>query len=258
MKRLARSAGRRASGVLAWSWSFGAILFPTATLQAAEEMATLCSRPCQLHSVVIPDCSATAGNTVYPRCPFDLDVGDGLLGGGMQVVQALGAAALHLFDEDAAVDETDHAELADQVGRHRTVHIVVENVPAVEEWPQTVAADLDRDRVLGGVGRAAYFVEIWLCHVVKMRRRAGPDISDHRNLGRCWRLVCPRGERLAAGQQPFRRNPEAPRIFFGVLRAIVAASGTLRALMGTVGRHRNAHRLARKARRLEALLARDS
>src|SRR5215831_7336318 len=170
MKRLARSAGRRASG----------ILFPTATLHAAGEMATLCSRSSQLHSVVISDCSAAARNTVYPRCPFDLDVGDGLLGGGMQVVQALGAAALHLFDEDAAVDETDHAELADQVGRHRTVHIVVENVPAVEEWPQTVAADLDRDRVLGGVGRAAYFVEIWLCHVVKMRRRAGPDISDHR------------------------------------------------------------------------------
>src|SRR5215813_6339571 len=186
MKRLARSAGRRASGVLAWS----------ATLQAAEGMATLCSRSCQLHSVVISDCSAAAGNTVYPRCPFDLDVGDGLLGGGMQVVQA--------------------------------------------------------------VGPAAYFVEIWLCHVVKMRRRAGPDISDHRNLGRRWRLVCPRGERLAAGQQPFRRNPEAPRIFFGVLRAIVAAAGTLRALMGAVGRHRNAHRLARKARRLEALLARDS
>src|SRR5215510_9180470 len=108
--------------------------------------------------------SAAAGNAVHPRCPFDLDVGDGLLGGGMQVVQALGAAALHLFDEDAAVGESNHAELADQVGRHRTLHIVVENVPAVEEWPQTVAADLDRDRVLDGVGRAAHFVEIWLCH----------------------------------------------------------------------------------------------
>src|SRR5262249_51714188 len=103
MKRLARSAGRRASGVLAWSWCFGAILFPTAILRAADEMATLCSSTCQLHSVVIPDCSAAAGNAVYPRCPFDLDVGDGLLGGGMQVVQALAVAALHLFYQDAAL-----------------------------------------------------------------------------------------------------------------------------------------------------------
>src|SRR6516225_6942553 len=258
MKRLARSAGRRASGVLAWPWCFGAILFPTAILQAAEEMATLCSSTCQLHSVVIPDYSAAAGNAVYPRCPFDLDVGDGLLGGGMQVVQALGAAALHLFDEDTAVGETDDAELADQVGRHRTVHIVVENVPAVEERPQTVAADFDRDRVLGGVGRAAHFVEIWLRHVVKMRRRAGPDIADHLDLGRRWRLVCARWERLGAGQQPFRRNPEAPRIFFRILRAIVSAAGILRSLVRAVGRHRNAHRLAGKARRLEALLARHA
>src|SRR5262249_56973013 len=97
MKRLARSAGRRASGVLAWSWSFGAILFPTATLQAAEEMATLCSRPCQLHSVVIPDCSATAGNTVFPRCPFHLVVGDWLFGGGVQGLPGLRPAALPPF-----------------------------------------------------------------------------------------------------------------------------------------------------------------
>ena|SRR6516165_10191926 len=35
MKRLARSAVRRISGVLAWSWCFGAILFPDSPLRAA-------------------------------------------------------------------------------------------------------------------------------------------------------------------------------------------------------------------------------
>src|SRR6516165_10888838 len=106
-------------------------------------MATLCSSSCQLHFVVVSGLgSAAAGNAVHPRCPFDLDVGDGLLGGGMQGVQALGAAALYLFDEDAAVGETDHAQQSDQVGRHRTLPAAVDHVPAVEEWPQTAAADL--------------------------------------------------------------------------------------------------------------------
>src|SRR5262249_60627374 len=123
--------------------------------------------------------------------------------------------------------EPAHEERPDKVGRHRTLHSVVETVPAVEEWRQTVATDLDRDRVLDGVGRAAHFVEIWLCHVVKMRRRAGPDIADHGDLGRRWRLVCPRWERFSAGQQPFPRNPAAPRMFFRVFRAIVAATGAL-------------------------------
>src|SRR5262249_60848325 len=89
-------------------------------------------------------------------------------------------------------------------------------------------------------------------------RAPPPDIPAHRDLGRGRRLVSPHWERLATGQQPFRRNPEPPRIFFGVLGAIVSAARTLRAFMGAVGRHRNTHGLARKARRLEALLARDS
>src|SRR5260221_1732590 len=86
--------------------------------------------------------------------------------------------------------------------------------------------------------------------------RTRSDVANHRHLGR--RRLVSHWERLAAGQQPFRRNAEPPRILFGVLGAIVSAAGTLRALMGAVGRDRNAHGLARKARRLDALLARDS
>src|SRR6516164_2102627 len=76
--------------------------------------------------------SAAAGNAVDPRRPFDRDVGDRLLGGGMQRVEALGTAALHLFDQNAAVGEADDAELPDQVRRHRTTHLVVKDVPAIE------------------------------------------------------------------------------------------------------------------------------
>src|SRR5262249_57222304 len=101
------------------------------------------------------------------------------------------------------------------------------------------------DGVLGGADGAAPFVRSWLSHVEKMRRRPRPDIPDHRDLGRGRRLVSPRWERLAPGQQPFRRNPEPPRIFFGVLGAIVSAAGTLLTLLGAVGRHPHAHRLAR-------------
>src|SRR6516164_4130960 len=96
-------------------------------------MATLCSRYCHLHFVAIPKLSsAGAGNAVDPRRPFDRDVGDRLLGGGMQRVEALGTAALHLFDQNAAVSEANDAELADQVGRHRIAHLVVKDVPAIE------------------------------------------------------------------------------------------------------------------------------
>src|SRR5262249_46368651 len=223
---------------------------------------THCSRYCQLHFVagklVANLTSALApGNAVHPRGPLDGHVGDRLLGGRIQGVEALGTATLHLFDEDAAVGQTDHAELADQVRGHRVAHLVEKNIPAVEIRAQTVAANLDRGHLLSGPGRPEYFVEIGLRHtVVKMRGRARPDIADHRHLGRR-RLFSDR-ERLASGQQPLRRHPEPPGVFFGVLRAVVAAPRALRALMGAIGRYRDSDCLAGEARRLEALLARHS
>src|SRR5262249_26833999 len=140
------------SDVLAWSWCFGAILFPTAILPAAERwlhyVADLSTTFCSNAGLS----SAAAGNAVDPRRPFDCHVGDRLLGGGMERVQALGTAALHLFDQNAAVGETDDAELADQVRRHRIAHLVVKDVPAIEVGAQAVAADLDGRHFFCGPG----------------------------------------------------------------------------------------------------------
>src|SRR5215472_18744942 len=179
--------------------------------------------------------SAAAGNAVDPRRPFDRDVGDRLLGGGMQGVQALGTAALHLFDQNAAVGETDDAELADQVRRHRIADLVVKDVPAIEIGAQAVATDLDGRHFLCGPGGPVDLVEIRLRHVVKMCCRTRSDVANHRHPGR-WRLLS-HWEWLAAGQQPFRRHPETPRVLLGVLWAIVAAARTLRSLVRAVGGH---------------------
>src|SRR5215469_7936644 len=174
----------------------------------------------------------------------------------MQGVQALGTPALHLFDQNAAVDETDDAELADQVRRHRIAYLVVKDVPAIEIGAQAVAADLDGRHFLCGPGGPVNLVEIGLRNVVKMCRRTRSDVANHRHLGR--RRLLSHWEWLAAGQQPFRRHPETPRVLLGVLRAIVAAARTLRSLVRAVGGHRKAQRLAGYARRLKALLARHA
>src|SRR5262249_8010980 len=89
-------------------------LIPDSRSAGCEKMATLCSRLSTTFCSKAGLSSAAPGNTVDPRRPFDRDVGDRLLDGGMQGVQALGTPALHLFDQNAAVDETDDAELADQ------------------------------------------------------------------------------------------------------------------------------------------------
>ena len=87
-----------------------------------------------------------------------------------------------------------------------------------------------------------------------MRGAARPDIAEHRDFR--GRGLVPFRERLAAGQEPLRRHPKAACVFPGLVGTVVAPARRLRPLMRAVGRHRNAHRLGGKPRRLEALLAR--
>src|SRR5262249_32501565 len=79
--------------------------------------------------------SAAAGKGVHARRPFNRRVGDGFLGGGGQIEEAFARTALHLFYEDAAVGEPNHAELADEGRTHRTAHVIGEDVPSVEIGP---------------------------------------------------------------------------------------------------------------------------
>src|SRR5439155_22457572 len=109
---------------------------------------------------------------------------------------------------------------------------VVEDVPAIEVGAQAVAADLDGRHFLYGPGGPVYLVEIGLRHVVKVCRRTRSDVANHRHLGR--RRLLSHWEWLAAGQQPFRRQPEPPPVLLGVLQALVAAARTLLAVLRAV------------------------
>src|SRR5712691_7761028 len=205
--------------------------------------------------------AAFAGHAVYLRRPLDDDVHDGFVGRGGEIEQPFAAAALDLLDEDTAVREADHAELPDEVGRHRPVDLVIEDEPVVEERSQAVAADFDRDR---GVSRAfwpRHVVELLFWHIVEMGRRAGPDIADDRNRrgiedNRFFRVFARSGS--APGQQPFGRDPKGASIALGLVGAIVPAARILRALVGAVGRNRDTQRLGGEPRRLEAPGARHS
>src|SRR5438552_18446252 len=99
------------------SWGNGAI-------------ATLSIRKCHLLSVAREGRRESAapapGDAVDLGRPLDGDVLDRLLGCGDEVEQVLALAALDLLDQDAAVVEADHAQLADQVRRHRVFNPVVE------------------------------------------------------------------------------------------------------------------------------------
>src|SRR5262249_60060107 len=118
-----------------------------------------------------------------------------------------------------------HAELADEIRRHRPAHVVVEDVPAVEKWAQAVAANLDRRRVLCESDRWRDLVEVRLRHIVEVRGGARPDIADHRYFR--GRGLIPLREWLAAGQQPFRRHAEAARVFSGFVPTVVAPAPRL-------------------------------
>src|SRR5262245_13836182 len=198
-----------------------------------------------------------ARDAVDLRRPLNPDVENGLIGGGEEVIQPLGATPLELLHQDAAVRQADHAEFADEIGRNLPAHVVIEDEPAVQERSQAVAADLDRDRIFRRSGRID-LVEITLIHLVEVSLGARADIAEHPDL-RCGRLVRIAGpHRLASGQQPFRRHPEAARIALGLVGAVVPAAGRFRPLVGAIGRNRDAHGLACQARGFVLLLARDA
>src|SRR6266446_3206226 len=95
--------------------------------------------------------AATARYAVDLRCPFDRDVENGLLGGGEEVEQSLGATGLHLLDQNPVVLAADDAELANVVERRRLTYIVVEDKPAVEKRREACIRHIRRGSGPAGV-----------------------------------------------------------------------------------------------------------
>src|SRR5262245_44632481 len=280
MKRVTRSQARRVTSLAAsWSWRLD-INACSVCVYRPEQLTTRCGRGCQLHAVAdgslgesaprsrasraaapvdrFGSAAVAAGDAVDLRRPGDSNVEDGLIGGGKEVVQPLGAATLELLHQHAAVRQADHAELADEIGCDLLAHVVIEDEPAVQERSQAVAANLDRDRIFRRSGLID-LIEIALIHLVEVSLGTRADIAEHPYLG-CRDLVRTAAgpHRLASGQQPFRGDPEAARIALGLVRAVVTAAGRFRPLVGTIGRNRDAHRLACQARGFVLLLARDA
>jgi len=102
-----------------------------------------------LHRIVRNSPTATTGYAVDGRCPFDCDVGNGLIGSGEQVETSFSAAELYLPDEDPAASKTYDAKLTNVVVRRWPMYVIVEEEPAVEKRPQTIAPDLDGNSSLG-------------------------------------------------------------------------------------------------------------
>ena len=116
--------------------------------------------------------SAAPGDTVDLRGPFDCDVENGFLDRRDEIEQALGAAALYLFDQHPAILKAHHAEMShEQMITELNAEVAREISPIAKPREIHVVPELPKTR--SG----------------KIMRRLLRDVAEGRELGDTSTLV---------------------------------------------------------------------